>query len=100
LLDPNESIFKGPSGYSKVFEELPKVTFKRKKKNFSCNGIKQFFQKKKIVPETSSLISMIRNMSEIKSNDGRGRAFVQLALMEKKLDFYMKSLISSKQYLR
>ncbi|XP_070545448.1 RUN and FYVE domain-containing protein 2-like isoform X2 [Ptychodera flava] len=73
-------------------------------------GKKSFLEKKKdfwgplealerIIPEANEIIDSVKNLPGIKTNLGRGRAFVRLALMQKKLADYFKALIERKDIL-
>ncbi|XP_006815848.1 RUN and FYVE domain-containing protein 2-like [Saccoglossus kowalevskii] len=73
-------------------------------------GKKSFLDKKKefwapleslerIMPEASEIIDSVKNLPGIKTNLGRGRAWLRLALMQKKLADYFKALIENKDIL-
>uniref|UniRef100_A0A8C5WKT8 RUN and FYVE domain containing 1 n=1 Tax=Leptobrachium leishanense TaxID=445787 RepID=A0A8C5WKT8_9ANUR len=53
----------------------------------------------KLCPESSELFTNIRNLPEIKSAVGRGRAWLHLAVMQKKLADYLQALIDHKHLL-
>jgi len=80
LIETSESFvvgfFSGSSGYSKVLENLPKV-----------------------VNAAAGSVQTIWEMSVIKTADGRGRAWIALALMEKKLQTYLNAMIKNPSYL-
>nr|XP_036857941.1 RUN and FYVE domain-containing protein 1 [Manis javanica] len=53
----------------------------------------------KLCPEASDIATSVRNLPELKTAVGRGRAWLYLALMQKKLADYLKVLIDSKHLL-
>ncbi|XP_048190019.1 RUN and FYVE domain-containing protein 1 isoform X2 [Perognathus longimembris pacificus] len=53
----------------------------------------------KLCPEASDLATSVRNLPELKTAVGRGRAWLYLALMQKKLADYLKVLIDNKHLL-
>ncbi|XP_077998952.1 RUN and FYVE domain-containing protein 2-like isoform X2 [Glandiceps talaboti] len=73
-------------------------------------GKKSFLEKKKdfwgplealerVMPEANEITDSVKNLPGIKTNLGRGRAWLRLALMQKKLADYFKSLIERKEML-
>ncbi|XP_070272864.1 RUN and FYVE domain-containing protein 1 isoform X2 [Myotis yumanensis] len=54
---------------------------------------------KKLCPEASDIATSVRNLPELKTAVGRGRAWLYLALMQKKLADYLKVLIDNKHLL-
>ncbi|XP_023599644.1 RUN and FYVE domain-containing protein 1 [Myotis lucifugus] len=54
----------------------------------------------KLCPEASDIATSVRNLPELKTAVGRGRAWLYLALMQKKLADYLKVLIDNKHLLR
>nr|KAF6481908.1 RUN and FYVE domain containing 1 [Molossus molossus] len=50
----------------------------------------------KLCPEASDIATSVRNLPELKTAVGRGRAWLYLALMQKKLADYLKVLIDNK----
>ncbi|XP_036992284.2 RUN and FYVE domain-containing protein 1 [Artibeus jamaicensis] len=53
----------------------------------------------KLCPEASDIATSVRNLPELKTAVGRGRAWLYLALMQKKLADYLKVLIDNKHSL-
>ncbi|XP_047633838.1 RUN and FYVE domain-containing protein 1 isoform X2 [Phacochoerus africanus] len=53
----------------------------------------------KLCPEASDIATSVRNLPELKTAMGRGRAWLYLALMQKKLADYLKVLIDNKHLL-
>ncbi|KAM5302256.1 RUN and FYVE domain-containing protein 1 isoform 2-T2 [Glossophaga mutica] len=53
----------------------------------------------KLCPEASDIATSVRNLPELKTAVGRGRAWLYLALMQKKLADYLKVLIDNKHIL-
>nr|XP_045008476.1 RUN and FYVE domain-containing protein 1 isoform X2 [Jaculus jaculus] len=53
----------------------------------------------KLCPEASDTTTSVRNLPELKTGVGRGRAWLYLALMQKKLADYLKVLIDNKHLL-
>ncbi|XP_019572515.2 RUN and FYVE domain-containing protein 1 [Rhinolophus sinicus] len=53
----------------------------------------------KLCPEASDIATSVRNLPELKTAVGRGRAWLYLALMQKKLADYLKLLIDNKHLL-
>ncbi|XP_068129038.1 RUN and FYVE domain-containing protein 1-like [Hyperolius riggenbachi] len=53
----------------------------------------------KLCPESSDIFANIRNLPEIKTGVGRGRAWLHLSLMQKKLADYLQVLIDHKELL-
>uniref|UniRef100_A0A8C4LX93 RUN and FYVE domain-containing protein 1 n=1 Tax=Equus asinus TaxID=9793 RepID=A0A8C4LX93_EQUAS len=53
----------------------------------------------KLCPEATDIATSVRNLPELKTAAGRGRAWLYLALMQKKLADYLKVLIDSKHLL-
>ncbi|XP_075065892.1 RUN and FYVE domain-containing protein 1-like [Mixophyes fleayi] len=53
----------------------------------------------KLCPESSDIFANIRNIPEIKTSVGRGRAWLHLSLMQKKLADYLQLLIDHKDLL-
>ncbi|XP_053319303.1 RUN and FYVE domain-containing protein 1 [Spea bombifrons] len=53
----------------------------------------------KLCPESSDLFANIKNLPELKTHVGRGRAWLHLALMQKKLADYLQVLIDHKDLL-
>ncbi|XP_036913897.1 RUN and FYVE domain-containing protein 1 [Sturnira hondurensis] len=53
----------------------------------------------KLCPEASDIATSVRNLPELKTAVGRGRAWLYLALMQKKLADYLKVLIDNKHTL-
>ncbi|KAM4746891.1 RUN and FYVE domain-containing protein 1 isoform 2-T2 [Rhinophrynus dorsalis] len=53
----------------------------------------------KICPESSDLFTNIKNLPELKTAVGKGRAWLHLALMQKKLADYLQVLINHKDLL-
>ncbi|XP_044136852.1 RUN and FYVE domain-containing protein 1-like isoform X2 [Bufo gargarizans] len=54
----------------------------------------------KLCPESLDIFTNIRNLPEIKTSVGRGRAWLHLSLMQKKLADYLQVLIDHKDLLR
>ncbi|XP_053317626.1 protein RUFY3 isoform X4 [Spea bombifrons] len=53
----------------------------------------------KLVPEASEITASVKDLPGLKTPIGRGRAWLRLALMQKKLSEYMKALINRKDLL-
>ncbi|XP_042308243.1 RUN and FYVE domain-containing protein 1 isoform X2 [Sceloporus undulatus] len=53
----------------------------------------------KLCPEASDLATSVRNLPELKTPVGRGRAWLYLAVMQKKLADYLKILLDHKHLL-
>ncbi|XP_071470431.1 protein RUFY3 isoform X4 [Marmota flaviventris] len=53
----------------------------------------------KLVPEASEITASVKDLPGLKTPVGRGRAWLRLALMQKKLSEYMKALINKKELL-
>uniref|UniRef100_A0A8C9BUC5 RUN and FYVE domain-containing protein 1 n=1 Tax=Phocoena sinus TaxID=42100 RepID=A0A8C9BUC5_PHOSS len=53
----------------------------------------------KLCPEASDIATSVRNLPELKTAVGRGRAWLYLALMQKKLADYLKVLVDNKHLL-
>ncbi|XP_063784390.1 RUN and FYVE domain-containing protein 1-like [Pseudophryne corroboree] len=53
----------------------------------------------KLCPESSDIFANIRNLPEIKTSVGRGRAWLHLSLMQKKLADYLQLLLDHKALL-
>ncbi|XP_021571451.1 RUN and FYVE domain-containing protein 1, partial [Carlito syrichta] len=53
----------------------------------------------KLCPDASDLATSVRNLPELKTAVGRGRAWLYLALMQKKLADYLKVLVDNKSLL-
>ncbi|XP_065773343.1 RUN and FYVE domain-containing protein 1 isoform X8 [Muntiacus reevesi] len=53
----------------------------------------------KLCPEASDIATSVRNLPELKTAVGRGRAWLYLALMQKKLADYLKVLVDNKNLL-
>ncbi|XP_006172342.2 LOW QUALITY PROTEIN: RUN and FYVE domain-containing protein 1 [Tupaia chinensis] len=53
----------------------------------------------KLCPEAADLATSVRNLPELKTAVGRGRAWLYLALMQKKLADYLKVLVDNKHLL-
>ncbi|XP_060053298.1 RUN and FYVE domain-containing protein 1 isoform X2 [Erinaceus europaeus] len=53
----------------------------------------------KLCPEATDIATSVRNLPELKTAVGRGRAWLYLALMQKKLADYLKVLIDNKHLL-
>ncbi|XP_053573200.1 RUN and FYVE domain-containing protein 1 [Bombina bombina] len=53
----------------------------------------------KLCPESSDLFVNVRNLTDLKTAVGRGRAWLHLALMQKKLADYLQVLIDHKELL-
>ncbi|XP_058403825.1 RUN and FYVE domain-containing protein 1 isoform X3 [Diceros bicornis minor] len=53
----------------------------------------------KLCPEASDIATSVRNLPELKTAAGKGRAWLYLALMQKKLADYLKVLIDNKHLL-
>ncbi|KAM5300230.1 RUN and FYVE domain-containing protein 1 [Ctenodactylus gundi] len=72
------------------------------KKNFIGQN-KSFFGPlelvEKLCPEASDIATSVRNLPELKTAVGRARAWLYLALMQKKLADYLKVLIDNKHLL-
>ncbi|KFP03681.1 Protein RUFY3 [Calypte anna] len=54
----------------------------------------------KLVPEAAEITASVKDLPGLKTPVGRGRAWLRLALMQKKLSEYMKALINRKDLLR
>ncbi|XP_042093766.1 RUN and FYVE domain-containing protein 1-like [Ovis aries] len=74
----------------------------RVKKSFIGQN-KSFFGSSELVeklcPEASDIATSVRNLPELKTAVGRGRAWLYLALMQKKLADYLKVLVDNKNLL-
>uniref|UniRef100_A0A8D1PBA3 RUN and FYVE domain containing 3 n=1 Tax=Sus scrofa TaxID=9823 RepID=A0A8D1PBA3_PIG len=53
----------------------------------------------KLVPEAAEITTSVKDLPGLKTPVGRGRAWLRLALMQKKLSEYMKALINKKELL-
>ncbi|XP_031548653.1 RUN and FYVE domain-containing protein 2-like [Actinia tenebrosa] len=53
----------------------------------------------RISPDASEITRSVKNLPGIKTNYGRGRAWVRLALMQKKLADYVRDLVENKEFL-
>ncbi|XP_019470128.1 protein RUFY3 isoform X1 [Meleagris gallopavo] len=53
----------------------------------------------KLVPEAAEITASVKDLPGLKTPVGRGRAWLRLALMQKKLSEYMKALINRKDLL-
>ncbi|KAG8454247.1 hypothetical protein GDO86_000767 [Hymenochirus boettgeri] len=53
----------------------------------------------KLVPEASEITASVKDLPGLRTPVGRGRAWLRLALMQKKLSEYMKALINRKDLL-
>ncbi|KAM9329803.1 protein RUFY3 isoform 2-T2 [Gastrophryne carolinensis] len=53
----------------------------------------------KLVPEASEITASVKDLPGLKTPSGRGRAWLRLALMQKKLSEYMKALINRKDLM-
>nr|XP_013808945.1 PREDICTED: RUN and FYVE domain-containing protein 1 isoform X2 [Apteryx mantelli mantelli] len=53
----------------------------------------------KLCPEASDIATSVKNLPELKTAVGRGRAWLYLALMQKKLADYLKVLLDNKHLL-
>lgn len=53
----------------------------------------------KLVPEATEITASVKDLPGLKTPVGRGRAWLRLALMQKKLSEYMKALINKKELL-
>ncbi|XP_049645871.1 protein RUFY3 isoform X4 [Suncus etruscus] len=53
----------------------------------------------KLVPEAAEITASVKDLPGLKTPIGRGRAWLRLALMQKKLSEYMKALINKKELL-
>ncbi|KAM7449926.1 RUN and FYVE domain-containing protein 1 [Porites harrisoni] len=51
-------------------------------------------------PESSEIVKSVQNLPNIRTNHGKGRAWVRLAIMQKKLAEYIMILVESKDLLR
>ncbi|XP_071498605.1 RUN and FYVE domain-containing protein 2-like [Diadema antillarum] len=78
--------------------------------NHGVKGKKTFLEKKrsfwgavesleKVIPDFSEIIDSVRNLPGIKTSIGRGRAWLRLAMMQKKLADYFKAIIEKKDLL-
>ncbi|XP_072001890.1 RUN and FYVE domain-containing protein 1 isoform X4 [Engystomops pustulosus] len=85
-----------------VLEHCLKHGLKVKKSFISQN--KSFFGPlelvEKLCPESADIFTNVRNLPEIKTSVGRGRAWLHLSLMQKKLADYLQVLIDHKDLLR
>ncbi|XP_032064636.1 RUN and FYVE domain-containing protein 1 isoform X1 [Thamnophis elegans] len=81
-----------------VLEHCLKHGLKAKKSFIGQN--KSFFGPlelvEKLCPEASDLATSVRNLPELKTPIGRGRAWLYLAMMQKKLADYLKVLLDHK----
>ncbi|XP_074648129.1 RUN and FYVE domain-containing protein 2-like [Tubulanus polymorphus] len=73
----------------------PKKGILRDKKEFWC----VLEQIEKLVPEAQEITTSVRDMPNLKTALGRARAWVRLALMQKKLADYFRLLIDRKETL-
>uniref|UniRef100_A0A803TUQ7 RUN and FYVE domain containing 1 n=1 Tax=Anolis carolinensis TaxID=28377 RepID=A0A803TUQ7_ANOCA len=84
-----------------VMEHCLKHGLKAKKSFIGQN--KSFFGPlelvEKLCPEASDLATSVRNLPELKTPVGRGRAWLYLAVMQKKLADYLKVLLDHKHLL-
>ncbi|XP_075756618.1 RUN and FYVE domain-containing protein 1 isoform X1 [Pelodiscus sinensis] len=84
-----------------VMEHCLKHGLKAKKSFIGQN--KSFFGPlelvEKLCPEASDLATSVKNLPELKTAVGRGRAWLYLALMQKKLADYLKVLLDHKNLL-
>ncbi|XP_008850484.1 RUN and FYVE domain-containing protein 1 isoform X1 [Nannospalax galili] len=84
-----------------VMEHCLKHGLKVKKSFIGQN--KSFFAPlelvEKLCPEASDIATSVRNLPELKTAVGRGRAWLYLALMQKKLADYLKVLVDNKHLL-
>ncbi|KAF7249263.1 RUN and FYVE domain-containing protein 1 [Varanus komodoensis] len=84
-----------------VMEHCLKHGLKAKKSFIGQN--KSFFGPlelvEKLCPEASDLATSVRNLPELKTPVGRGRAWLYLAVMQKKLADYLKVLLDHKNLL-
>ncbi|KAJ6667918.1 hypothetical protein lerEdw1_016239 [Lerista edwardsae] len=84
-----------------VMEHCLKHGLKAKKSFIGQN--KSFFGPlelvEKLCPEASDLATSVRNLPELKTPIGRGRAWLYLAVMQKKLADYLKVLLDHKNLL-
>ncbi|KAM4677451.1 RUN and FYVE domain-containing protein 1 isoform 1-T3 [Discoglossus pictus] len=84
-----------------IMEHCLKHGLKVKKSFMGQN--KSFFGPLELVerlcPESSDLFANVKNLTEIKTAVGRGRAWLHLALMQKKLADYLQALIDHKALL-
>ncbi|KAK3702965.1 hypothetical protein QZH41_012404 [Actinostola sp. cb2023] len=53
----------------------------------------------RIIPDAHEIASSVRNLPGIKTNHGKGRAWVRLALMQKKLADYIRDMTENKEFL-
>ncbi|XP_073457110.1 protein RUFY3 isoform X2 [Aquarana catesbeiana] len=53
----------------------------------------------KLLPEASEITASVKDLPGLKTPAGRGRAWLRLALMQKKLSEYMKAIINRKDLL-
>uniref|UniRef100_A0A4X2KP33 RUN and FYVE domain containing 3 n=1 Tax=Vombatus ursinus TaxID=29139 RepID=A0A4X2KP33_VOMUR len=53
----------------------------------------------KLVPEAGEITASVKDLPGLRTPVGRGRAWLRLALMQKKLSEYMKALINKKELL-
>ncbi|KAJ8023191.1 RUN and FYVE domain-containing protein 2 [Holothuria leucospilota] len=72
-----------------------KKTFLEKKRSFwgACEALE------KASPEAAEIIDSVRNLPGIKTSLGRGRAWLRLALMQKKLADYFRMMMENKELL-
>ncbi|XP_048718006.1 RUN and FYVE domain-containing protein 1 isoform X2 [Caretta caretta] len=84
-----------------VMEHCLKHGLKAKKSFIGQN--KSFFGPlelvEKLCPEASDIATSVKNLPELKTAVGRGRAWLYLALMQKKLADYLKVLLDHKHLL-
>ncbi|XP_067422342.1 RUN and FYVE domain-containing protein 1 isoform X3 [Emydura macquarii macquarii] len=84
-----------------VMEHCLKHGLKAKKSFIGQN--KSFFGPlelvEKLCPEASDIATSVKNLPELKTAVGRGRAWLYLALMQKKLADYLKVLLDHKNLL-
>ncbi|XP_071830033.1 RUN and FYVE domain-containing protein 2-like isoform X2 [Apostichopus japonicus] len=72
-----------------------KKTFLEKKRSFwgACESLE------KGSPEAAEITDSVRNLPGVKTSLGRGRAWLRLALMQKKLSDYFRMMMDSKELL-
>ncbi|XP_071952790.1 RUN and FYVE domain-containing protein 2-like isoform X2 [Antedon mediterranea] len=74
-----------------------------KGKKFVLEKKKEFWSAleavEKIMPEAKDITDSVRNLPGLKTNIGRSRAWLRLALMQKKLSDYFRALIERKDIL-
>ncbi|NP_001087388.1 RUN and FYVE domain containing 3 L homeolog [Xenopus laevis] len=84
-----------------VMEHCLKHGLKAKKtflgQNKSFWGPLEFVEK--LVPEAAEITASVKDLPGLRTPVGRGRAWLRLALMQKKLSEYMKALINRKDLL-